>query len=116
MGKYEEAISWFDKSLDFDSQLLQHPEARLIQVQSLNNKALALKQLGNNDEALSCCNYALKTIPDFPDTLNNKGTILNDLGMHHDALECFNEALRIQPNHASSLHNRKLTLDFLKQN
>ncbi len=63
MGKYEDAIDSFNKSLQIDPG----------NAVAWNNKGLALAKSGKIDEAIICYDKALEIDPDDYVFLNNKG-------------------------------------------
>ena len=55
LGKYQEAIEWYDKALKIDPN----------NVFALNNKGLALSNLGKYEEAIEWFDKALKIDPNM---------------------------------------------------
>jgi tetratricopeptide (TPR) repeat protein len=68
-GKYEEAISLYDKALDIEPSNLH----------SLNNKALALHELRKYEEAIVWYDRALAIDPNFEIAQENKKLALEDM-------------------------------------
>ena len=65
LGKYQEAIEWYDKALKIDRNNL-----------ALNNKGLALNNLGKYQEAIEWYDKVLEIDPNNVYALNNKGLAL----------------------------------------
>ena len=62
LGKYEEAIVYFDKALEINPD----------NVEALNNTGVALAKLGKYKEAIECYDKALKLAPGDSDILKNR--------------------------------------------
>ena len=79
LGKYEEAITWYDKALEV------YPNY----TNALYDKGTALAYLGRHQEAITWYDKydkALALDPNDLYTLYNKGAALNDLGRHQEAI------------------------------
>jgi len=61
------------------------------------NLALALQNLGRNDEACACCTSALALQPRHYAALNTMGNARMMLGQCDEAVSCFRKALAIKP-------------------
>ncbi len=90
--KYEDAISFYDKTL---SSLPRFSKA-------LSKKADALFHLKRYEESLDCYDKALQIEPDSADLLSLKGICLLDLKRYDEALASFEEAILIEPKHAAA--------------
>ena len=95
LGKYEEAISFYDKILEIDPNNLV----------ALNKKGANLANLDKPEEALTYFEKALEIDPNYPMSLNNKGAITAGMGRFSEALEYFGKALDIDPSHESAKIN-----------
>lgn len=65
--------------------------------------------LGLPEEAIACCEQALRINPRLEKAWNNKGSALLALGKQ-EAIECYNRALQINPGHELAQENKKLAL------
>ncbi|MDW0288181.1 MAG: tetratricopeptide repeat protein, partial [Nitrososphaeraceae archaeon] len=91
LGKYEEAISWYDKALEADPK----------NVDALYNKGVALGYLGRYEEAIIWYDKALEVDPKNVDALYNKGVALDNLGRYQEAIIWYDKALEVDPKHVS---------------
>ena len=66
LGKYDEAIQYYDKALQVDPNYTD----------ALNNKGDALYDLDKYDEAIQIFDKALQIDPNDTDALNSKGDAL----------------------------------------
>ncbi|MGC1264049.1 MAG: tetratricopeptide repeat protein, partial [Nitrososphaeraceae archaeon] len=64
-------------------------------VETLNNKGMALSNLGKYQEAISWFDMALKIYPNFVDALYNKADALGELGSYEEAFIWTEKALAI---------------------
>jgi tetratricopeptide (TPR) repeat protein len=94
--RYDKSIYYYDKVLFFDPK----------NSRALNNKAVALKNLGYHEAAIFCLDKLLHFKPNYIKALNNKGDNLNYLKKYDDAIECFDKALRLDPSRLSVLYNK----------
>ena len=132
LGKNEEAIEWYDKSLAIEpnnantlgnnaillDNMGKHLEAielydkalffEPMHSNNLRNKGLTLTNLGKYDQALECYDKSLKIEPNHADTLNSKGWVLNNLGEYEQAIEWYDKALAIDPKESYALNNKGL--------
>lgn len=102
-GKYEEAVSFYDKALKINSQ----------DVVALSNKGTALDQLGRYEDAVKCFDKVLEINPKDEEALNNKGSSLIRLNRYEEAIECFNEALTVNPNNFVTHYNKGIAFGKL---
>src|SRR5574339_296660 len=103
LGKFEEAIFWYDKSLEVDP----------IWVGSLNNKAVSLAELGKHEEAIFWYDKVIEINPYDVDAFNNKGISLGDLGKYEEAVTSFDKALRIDSDNLLALNFKAVALGNL---
>lgn len=87
---YEQAVSYFDKSL------IKDPNSPEI----LTNKGSALGKLGKFDLALEHYNLALKIDPKFIPALNNKANALAETGELEEAITLYHKILDEDPSYA----------------
>lgn len=116
VGKYKEAIAYFEKSIDKNGFYLQNyfeiaycyerlgqrEIAASYYVQFLDydpfnavawyNYGILLNDMKKYEEAIGAYDNALSTNPEFADAWYNKGITYINLGDYHEALECFNQA------------------------
>lgn len=104
LGKYQEAVEAFDKSIQIDQEL---PQGWL-------GKAEALRVLGQFREALKCCIRALARDPRSVMALLVRGLCNAALDEHEQACKDFDKALEIEPNDAGVWHNKGLSLEALE--
>lgn len=87
LGKYEEAINWYDKALQIDPK----------DVYALHSKGVALANLGKYEEAITWYDKALAVDPKNVNALTNKGSALYNMGKKDDAFIWIDKALTIDP-------------------
>ncbi len=102
---YEQAISYFDKSL------IKKPNS----VDVITNKATALGKLGQLDSAIGYYDAALKIDPSYFPALNNKANALAQLGKFEEAISIYNTILDEDPSHTISQTNLQKAEDGLVQ-
>jgi tetratricopeptide (TPR) repeat protein len=140
LGRIEDAISCFDKSLAIDTSnpeslnlkaiafsqgLNKYDEAIAIFDQILQanpsyfdawiGKGMALANEGSLSGSLECFEKATQIKPGDPSGWNNKGVVLRKMERYQDALTCFNKALTIDSSHEAALQNREYTLQDMDQ-
>jgi protein O-GlcNAc transferase len=74
-------------------------------VDTFNNLALVLTDLGRLDEAVSSCRRALEIKPDDARAHNNLGNALLDLGRPFDAVASLSRAIEINPDYFKAHNN-----------
>jgi tetratricopeptide (TPR) repeat protein len=72
----------------------------------LNNKGLALDNLGKYEQAIECYDKALEIEPNYILAWYNKGNALGNLGKPEEAIECYDKALQIEPDYADVLNKK----------
>jgi tetratricopeptide (TPR) repeat protein len=131
---YEEALTYFDKSLklvpgnavtwrkkgtilyklkNYDGALKHYEKALELApsyAPALWGKGDALFKLGRWNDALEYYNKALEFDHENIFVLIKKGETLNRLYNYNDALECFDTALKLDPNNVIALHNKGFIL------
>jgi tetratricopeptide (TPR) repeat protein len=110
MGRYYEAISYYDKALAIN------PNAKDI----LHNKGVVLITLGKYGEAIIVFDKILSLDPKNVAGLYNKGIALDKLGKHIEAKQYQDKALHINPDYspstASEFYNRiSLAISYVPQ-
>jgi len=111
MGKYDEAIKFYDKALVVDPKF----------VKALANKGVAIADNGDLSGSLTYFDQAIAL--DANDFLNyyNKGTVLSDLGFETQntgfstqAIEAFDKAITIKPEYVDAYVYKAITFNDLK--
>ena len=92
LGKYKEAITYFDKALDDAPDL---HEAWI-------GKGACLSSLGNHEEAVQCYDNILQSHPNSAMAWHNKGGALHSMELYKEAVGCFEKTLEIDPNFSSA--------------
>ena len=92
LGKYEKAITWYDKALAIDPN----------NVNVLVNKGLAL------------INKALRIDPNNVYALVGKGHVLHTQGKYQEAIEYFDKAFKIDPNNVYAIVKAMFFVDRAK--
>jgi tetratricopeptide (TPR) repeat protein len=139
LGRYEEAISEYDKALgispnycealinkgitfhslkNYDEALLSYDVAlkiNPISFQAWFNKGLLFFSRDNYDVALSFYDKALTINPNYYEATNNKGLALKYKKRYIEALQHFDLAIKIQPNRYDAHSNRASVLYDLKE-
>jgi tetratricopeptide (TPR) repeat protein len=105
LGRYGEAITYFDKALElypnFDT--------------ALSNKGIAIDSLGRHYEAITYYNKALKIDPNNYLALSAKGSTLAGLGKYDEAITYYDKALQIEPNNPVVLDNKRTLLEIINE-
>jgi len=97
-----DAVKYFDKALEID---LNAPHV-------LNNRGVALGNLGRNEDALVAFDAALRLWRDST-LLFNKGTALGNLGRNEDAIAVFDTALDLRPKYTEAMIGKGAALGRL---
>jgi len=92
---YDQAISYFDKSL------IKEPN----NVDVITNKATAYSKLGKIDMALEYYDAALEIKSDYLPALNNKANALAQMGKFEEAILIYNSILEKDPTYSISQTN-----------
>jgi len=87
LGRYEEAIRYFDKALEID------PRNETV----LNNKGISLASLGRYEESIRCFDKALKIDPNNVAAMYGKSIGLDNLGRNRDAAQSYRQFLALTP-------------------
>jgi tetratricopeptide (TPR) repeat protein len=93
----------------YDAALAIQPDDH----KALNNKGVALVNLGRYEEAIAAYDAALAIQPDDHKALYNKGSALGKLGRYEEAIAAFDAALAIKPDYHAALYNKGIALDEL---
>lgn len=87
----------------------------MLDADHFSNKAISLRRLGQNEEALEACNTALEMNIEFLQAWLNKSSILCHLGRHVEALDCINHVIEVTPSSESAWTNKGVILDKLER-
>jgi tetratricopeptide (TPR) repeat protein len=102
----EEAIYYYDKSIELNSNLIS----------SYFNKANLMKELKYYDKALKLYDLILNKNANDPIVLNNKGLCLLDMNLVDEALAYFDEAIKYDPTYSNAYNSKGYLLAFKLQN
>ena len=103
LGKYNEAISFFQKSLELN------PNDSNVWF----NLGVAFGNLSLFDEALRCLNKSLQINSNNYLSLNQIGIIYFNSGNLKESIRYFEKALKMDPNNTTILQNKKTAHDML---
>lgn len=84
MGRLNEAIRWFDKSIAWGQKGFAEPYI---------NKGFCLQKLGYHDRAILCYNQAIKINPKVAVAYQNRGTAYLHLNRYAESLRDLNQAI-----------------------
>lgn len=129
LGKYDEALSWYEKVLQVQpsSTVALSNIGGILQIQgklddasknyqkaiAINpefadahyNLGIVLEKQGNLDAAVVSYQKTLAVKPNYAGANNNLGNILRDQGEFDAAVACYQEELAIQPDFADAYYN-----------
>jgi tetratricopeptide (TPR) repeat protein len=138
LGRFDDAISCFRKSLDINASNLESMNLEAIALSqglgensqsvaifdqilqispsyydALIGKGMALANEGDYSGSMSCFDAATQARPRDPSGWNNKGVVLREMGRYQDALTCFSRAIDLDYNYETARQNREMTLQDL---
>jgi lipoprotein NlpI len=99
---FEIAENWEGAVAAYDAALKIKPDYH----EALNNKGLALLDLGRYEDAIAAYDAALQIKPDTHEALSGKGVALGYLGRYEEAIAAHDAALKIKPDYESALYNK----------
>ena len=105
IGKYDEAISCFDKALEKDCNFDK----------AWCDKGIALVALRKHDEALSCLHKSTKINPRYAEAYFIEGLLLFSLARLNEALSCLDKAIKINPNLTEAQKLKQFVLQKLRR-
>lgn len=108
LKNYEEAISYFVKSLSINKNAGINAEV-------YSYKAQCEEKLNKSEEALSDYSYALNINPIYVKALNNRGVLYNKLGKYNNALDDLNKVINLDSSFYMAYNNRGLVYENLSQ-
>ncbi|MBS9382766.1 MAG: tetratricopeptide repeat protein [Dolichospermum sp. BR01] len=100
---YEEAISSYDKAVEFKPDLHE----------AWYNRGYSLDDLGRYEEAISSYDKAVEFKPDKHEAWNNRGISLGNLGRYEEAISSYDKAVEFKPDFHEAWNNRGYSLDDL---
>jgi serine/threonine protein kinase len=103
LGKYEEAISCFDKVIS------DNPEYAEVWI----NKGVALGKMGKHYDEVSCYDKALKLKTEDAIVWYDKALALDSLGRYEESLLCYEKSIKLNPKHAGSWCGKGVVLMLL---
>ncbi len=96
LGRKEDAISSYDKAIEFKPDLHE----------AWFNRGNALSDLGRNEDAISSYDKAIELKPDLHEAWFNRGLALSNLGRNEDAISSYDKAIEFKPDDASAYFNK----------
>ena len=132
MRRFEEAVKYFDRSLELNPNNLNCYEAKgnaLTKMNQLRNalecydkaiennaksapglmfkKGLIYKDLKEFEKSLESFDNSIALNPNFDMVHFNKGNLMFELKMHEKAIECFNKCIQLNPNNNPAFYLSK---------
>jgi len=103
--KYEQAIIYFTKAIEIDSQ----------KSSTWHNRAYVKDALQNFQEAIFDYDEAIKIDPKKASSWDARGSSKVSLGNYEDGILDYNEAIRLNPKYADAFNNRGYTKNQLQK-
>ncbi|MBS9391665.1 MAG: tetratricopeptide repeat protein [Dolichospermum sp. LBC05a] len=100
---YEEAISSYDKAVEFKPDYYE----------AWNNRGISLANLGRYEEAISSYDKAVEFKPDDHKAWNNRGNSLRNLGRYEEAISSYDKAVEFKPDYHQAWNSRGYSLHYL---
>jgi tetratricopeptide (TPR) repeat protein len=94
LGQYQEAVIWYNKTLEID------PDS----VYDLAGKENALDSLGRYEDAIIWFDKALEIEPNNELILNDKGFAITNLERYQEAITLYDKALEIELGYVTALN------------
>jgi len=104
-GKFEEAINFFDKSIELN------PDVYI----SWFNRGIAKTRLGLYQDALPDFEQTIKLKPEYKNGYLNRGTAKKHLENYSGAIADYNLAIKLDSNYADAFYNRALVYEILNK-
>lgn len=102
-GLHDRSLKIFDEAIDTDPSF-SWPH---------NNRAITLRSLDRDEEALAAYDEAIRLAPDEATVHKNRAIVLRALGRFEEALAAYDDTIRLAPDNASAHNNRGVTLHSL---
>ena len=103
LGQYNEAVTSFNKAIEFKSDLHE----------AWSNRGFSLVNLGSLEEAISSFDKAIDIKPDKHEAWYNRGVALEKLGGLEEALNSYDKAIEFKLNLYEAWSNRGFVLEKL---
>ena len=97
LGKYEEAVTSYDKAL----------QLKLDYHEVWYNRGITLLNLGRCKEAVTSYDKALHFKPDYHQAWNNRGIALKNLDRYEEAIISYDKALKIKLDKSETWYNER---------
>jgi tetratricopeptide (TPR) repeat protein len=101
LGRYEEAISSFERSIDFS-----HYDPAW----AWSNRGRGLADLGRHEEAIASYERAIELKPDSNVNWSNRGIALANLGRYEEAIASYERSIELKPDSNVNWSNRGIAL------
>lgn len=119
-GKFGEAKTDLDKSLELDADSQPAEEALRIITDVSNNKINAEaavhifkgidhRMKGELNEAITELNAAVMLYPEYPPSYNERGFAYYRMGKYETAVNDFDRAIKIEPRYIAAYYNKGIT-------
>ena len=99
-NRYEEAISYYDKALEFNSD----------DYWTWHNRGCVLEKLGRYEESIVSYNNALNIKSNLHQSWHSQGYVLGKLGRYEEAIKSFEKAVESYPYKYQSLEQQGILL------
>ncbi|MCC6759317.1 MAG: tetratricopeptide repeat protein [Candidatus Omnitrophica bacterium] len=99
---YNQSKIWGDGIAFWNGVLKRYPDAAM----AYNQRALAYKQKGDLENALSDYTKAINLFPDYDFALTNRGILYKELGRYQQAWEDHSQAIKVNPGFSEAYLNR----------
>lgn len=111
LGCDTEAITYYDEAAEEREEL----GIDNIYLDLLKKKGVALSNLGEQEEAISCFEKILEKYPNDSDSLRQKGIALSKQGNFQEAINCYDKVLTIEPEDWHTLISKALSLERINR-
>ncbi|MCI0604343.1 serine/threonine-protein kinase [bacterium] len=105
LGKYQEAIRWFEEVIKIDAK----------DAEAYNNIGVCLGNLKNFEEAAVHIEKAVTIRPDYPEAWANLGSVYYRLKRFEEGIRTCNRAILLRPDWAEAQSNKGINLLALDQ-
>ena len=102
-----------ESDLELLDKMASTDDSPALRVAALRRAAVKHYFDGDIDQAVKCCDKAIRIQPEAADLYNLKGTVLNNVGRYKESLEGHDEAVRLAPDNAGYHYARGVTLHGL---
>ncbi len=105
LGKFEESIKLFTKTIELQPQ----------NYYAWYNRAIAKSMFGQEKEAIPDFNQTIKLAPDYKKGYLNRGTVRKHLTDYEGALSDYSYAIKLDKKYADAYYNRGLVYEMLSK-